>query len=49
MDWSTLCENVMDPAHLPFTHHKVRWHATHLNPHPTPYPTHRNPSHPPTS
>ena len=21
MDWSTLCENVMDPAHLPFTHH----------------------------
>ena len=23
MDWSTLCENVMDPAHLPFTHHKT--------------------------
>ena len=21
MDWATLCENVMDPAHLPFTHH----------------------------
>ena len=23
MDWSTLCENVMDPAHLPYTHHKT--------------------------
>ena len=23
MDCSTLCENVMDPAHLPFTHHKT--------------------------
>ena len=23
MDWSTLCENVMDPAHLPFTHHST--------------------------
>jgi len=23
MEWSTLCENVMDPAHLPFTHHKT--------------------------
>ena len=38
MDWSTLCENVMDPAHLPFTHHKVRWHATHLTPQPAPHP-----------
>jgi hypothetical protein len=23
MDATTLCENVMDPAHLPFTHHKT--------------------------
>ena len=36
-DWSTLCENVMDPAHLPFTHHKVCWHATHLTPQPSPH------------
>jgi len=23
MEWSTLAENVLDPAHLPFTHHKT--------------------------
>jgi len=23
MDWDTLAENVLDPAHLPFTHHKT--------------------------